>query len=267
MADPAKVFGVLGRGHAKLLAAIGDVVDVLGQVGVQRHPILARQHGSFAHQVAADRERRAWRDYDAAHRAVAGIVVVLDQALRFLEDVGFLFHHRVRWQAALALAHAHAAARGMEAHADLGRRVDAVVELAAVGVDVQVVAGGGAAGQDQLGHGGLGRHRDHLGGQARPDRVQVGQPVEQLAILSGRYHAGEALVHVMVGVDQAWDNHLAGHVQNHVGVLREGFAGADLLDQVVFDEQAAVLDFAAFAVHGDQQCGVFDEERFCRVCR
>ncbi|MOA58407.1 hypothetical protein D3C78_1828050 [compost metagenome] len=72
---------------------------------------------------------------------------------------------------------------------------------------------------------------------------------------------------MVVGVDQAWDDHLAGHVQNHVGVLREGFAGADLLDQVVFDEQAAVLDFAAFAVHGDQQCGVFDEERFCRVCR
>ncbi|MNC45254.1 hypothetical protein D3C75_942030 [compost metagenome] len=147
----------------------------------------------------------------------------------------------------------------MEAHADLVGGMDAVVELAAVGVDVQVVAGGGAAGQDQLGHGGLGRHRDHLGGQACPDRVQVGQPVEQLAVLGRRHHAGEALVHVVVGVDQARDDHLAGHVQHHVGVLWQGIAGADLADQVAFDEHSAVLDLAAFAVHGDQKFGVFDQ--------
>ncbi len=67
---------------------------------------------------------------------------------------------------------------------------------------------------------------------------------------------------MVVGVDQARDDHLAGHVQHHVGVLRQAIAGAHLLDQVVFDVQAAVFDFAAFAVHGDQQLGVFDEEGF-----
>ncbi|MCY1423769.1 hypothetical protein D9M71_394920 [compost metagenome] len=226
---------------------------------MQRYPVLARQHRGFAHQVAAHREGRAGCHHNPQHRTVAGIVIVLDQALGLLENVAFFLHHRIGRQATLAAADTHAAACGVEAHADFPGGVDAVVELAAVGVDIQMVAGGGAAGQDQLGHGGLGRHRDHLGGQARPDRVEVGQPVEQLAVLSCRYHAGEALVHVVVGVDQARDDHFAGHVQHHVGMLWQGIAGADLADQVVFDEHAAVLDLAAFAVHGDQECGVFDQ--------
>ena len=64
---------------------------------------------------------------------------------------------------------------------------------------------------------------------------------------------------MVVGVDQARDNHLAGHVQNHVGLLRQGFAGADLLDQVVFDKQAAAPDFPAFTIHCDQQFCVLDQ--------
>ncbi len=127
VADPAEVFGILGGRHAEFFTAVGDVVDVLGEVGVQRNAILARQHRSFAHQVAADRERRAGRHDDAAHRPVTGIVVVLDQALRLLENVGFLLDHRIWRQAALALPYAHAAARGMEAHADLAGSMNAVV--------------------------------------------------------------------------------------------------------------------------------------------
>ncbi|MNU03189.1 hypothetical protein D3C72_2471270 [compost metagenome] len=34
-ADPTEVFGVLGRRHAELLAAVGDVIDVFGKVRVQ----------------------------------------------------------------------------------------------------------------------------------------------------------------------------------------------------------------------------------------
>ncbi|MNO65352.1 hypothetical protein D3C76_561060 [compost metagenome] len=63
---------------------------------------------------------------------------------------------------------------------------------------------------------------------------------------------------MVVGVDQAWDDHFAGHVEDDVGLLWQGIGGADLCDQVVFDVQAAVFDLAALAVHGDQKCGVFD---------
>ncbi|MNT08109.1 hypothetical protein D3C72_1428410 [compost metagenome] len=108
----------------------------------------------------------------------------------------------------------------MKAHADFLGGMDTVIELAAVGVDVEMVARGGAAGEYQFSHRRLGRHRDHFWRQACPDGVQVGQPIEQLAILGRRYDAGEALVHVVVRVDQAWNDHFPGHVQHHIGLLR-----------------------------------------------
>ncbi|MCY1241457.1 hypothetical protein D9M71_116410 [compost metagenome] len=186
-------------------------------------------------------------------------MIILDQALGFLEDVGFLLHHRIRRQAALAAANAHAAACGMEAHADFTGGVDAVIQLAAVGIDVEVVTGRGAAGEDQLGHRGLGRNADHLRSQARPDRVQVGEPIEQLAVLGRRHHAGEALVHVVVGVDQAGDDDLAFHVQHFVGALRQLAARSDLHDAVVLDEHPALPDLPALAIHGHQQVGVLHQ--------
>ncbi|MNM86311.1 hypothetical protein D3C81_984580 [compost metagenome] len=64
----------------------------------------------------------------------------------------------------------------------------------------------------------------------------------------------------MVGVDQPRNDHLAGHVQNLVGVLGQLVAGADLLDQVVFYEQAAASDLAALAVHRHQQFGVLYQQ-------
>ena len=190
---------------------------------------------------------------------MARVVVVLDQTLGLFENMALFLHHRVRWQAALATAHTHAAACGVKAHADLCSGMDAVVQLAAVGVDVQVVAGGGAAGKNQLCHCRLSRNRDHFRRESRPDWIQVVEPIEQLAVLGCRHNAGQALVHMVMGVDQARDHHLAGHVQNHVGLLRQGFAGADLLDQVVFDKQATAPDFPAFTIHCDQKFGVLDQ--------
>ena len=79
-------------------------------------------------------------------------MVLLDQALCVLQDEVFALHHPVGWQAALRLAHTHAAARGHKPHADLLCGFNAVVQPHAVGVDVEVVAAGGAARQQQLGH-------------------------------------------------------------------------------------------------------------------
>jgi hypothetical protein len=43
VAQPAQVLRVLRRRAVELFAAVGDVVVVLGQVGVQPHPVAARQ--------------------------------------------------------------------------------------------------------------------------------------------------------------------------------------------------------------------------------
>ena len=93
---------------------------------------------------------------------MAGVVVGLDQTARFLQDEVFLFHHAVRWQAALAFAHAHAAAGGRKTHANRVGGFNAVVQTDAVGVDVEVVAAGGATAEQQLGHGNLVGHQYHL---------------------------------------------------------------------------------------------------------
>src|SRR3569833_1113882 len=136
----------------------------------------------------------------------------------------------------------------MEAHADLLRGFDAVVELAAVRVDVQVVAGGGAAGEHQFAHRGEGGDVHHLGSEIGPDRVQVGEPAAQFAVLRGGDGARQALVHVMVGVDQARYHYMVGGVDYLVGGLREVLGGAYLGDHIVLDVECAVGDFAALVV-------------------
>ena len=51
VANPADRFGVFGRGHAVALLAEGEVLGVLGGVGVQANAAGARQCRTFAHQV------------------------------------------------------------------------------------------------------------------------------------------------------------------------------------------------------------------------
>ena len=74
-------------------------------------------------------------------------MVGLDEALGVLEDGIFLFHHVIGRQAALALTHTHAAARGDKAHADGTRAINAVIQANPIGVDVQMVTGCGATTQ------------------------------------------------------------------------------------------------------------------------
>ncbi|MNE77230.1 hypothetical protein D3C80_1735290 [compost metagenome] len=124
----------------------------------------------------------------------------------------------------------------------------------------------GAARENQLGHCRLSRYRNHFRRQSCPYGVQVVQPIEQLTVLSFRYYAGEALVHMVVSIHQAWNDHFSSHVQNHIGLLRQRFARADLLDQVVFDEQATTLDLSAFTIHGHQKFSVLDQQSLRHTC-
>jgi len=99
------------------------------------------------------------------------------------------------------------------------------------------------AGQHQFRHRGLRRHLDHFRRQVGPDRVQVGEPVEQFAILRGRNRPRQALIHVVVGIDQAGQHDVMAGVYDFIGGLRQRSAGADLFDHVVADKDRAVADF------------------------
>ena len=136
-----------------VLARVGDVVVVLGQVRVQRHAVLARQQrrsrasgrGSprTASTARPTMRRIAWR--------AASCQRSITRCVSFRIAASSL-DHAVGRQAALRLAHAHRAARGMEAHADLARRLELSSSRTPFGIDVQVVAARRAAGQQQLGH-------------------------------------------------------------------------------------------------------------------
>ena len=270
VAQPAQVLCVFGRGAVEFFAAVGDVVVVLGQVGVQAHALTLErtgQRGRFAHQVAAHAERRAGRHGHVDHRPVGCVVVLLDQTPGVLQDEVFALHHPVGWQAALRLAHTHTAACRHKTHADLLCGFDAVVQPHAVGVDVQVVAAGGAARQQQLGHGNLGGHLHHLRREPGPDRVQPAQPREQLGILHLGNGSGERLVHVVVGVHQAGHYQMPTGVDHLVSLLQcrwQCGRVADPFDEAVPHEQAGVGQFGGWGRAGGVQGGdtgsVVDEQ-------
>ncbi|EWS63781.1 hypothetical protein Y695_02982 [Hydrogenophaga sp. T4] len=252
VAQPAQFLRVLRRGLVELLAAVGDVVVVLGQVGVQAHALAleaAREFGALAHQVGAHRKRRTRRERDLHHGASRGVVPGFDQALAVFQDRVFLLNHAVGWQPALRLPHAHAAARGQEAHADLLCRFDAVFELHAIGVDVEVVAAGGAAAEQEFGHRHLGRDLHHLGREPGPDRVEPAQPAEELGVLHTGYGPCEALVHVVVRVHEAGRDKVTTGVDGLTGRFQQRAwqlgGRTDPFDHVVAHEQRCVFQLAA----------------------
>ena len=259
--DPAEIGGVLGRRLPESFAAIRDVVLVLGEMGVEADAVGPGEGGGIPHQAFADREGRARRHHDPAHRVARGVVPGLDQPAGVGEDRGLVLDQGVGRQAAGTLAEAHRPAGGVEAQADLIRRFDAVVEAAAVGIEVEVVARRGAARQHQFGHRDLRRHPHHLGREPGPDRVERLQPAEQVGVLRRRHGAGERLEHVVVGVDEAGHQDVAGQVDHRVGALGQRLRAADRDDPVVLDQHEPVGDLAPVGVHGDDARGVAQEKR------
>jgi hypothetical protein len=102
-----------------------------------------------------------------------------------MQNRGLILGDTVGRQPALALAQAHAAARTVKTHADGLRGGKLVVQPAAVGPEIVVVAGRGAAGQEQLGQRKLCADKDIVGRQLRPDGVECLEPVEEYGILRG----------------------------------------------------------------------------------
>jgi hypothetical protein len=201
------------------LQAVRLLVLRLAQVGVADHAPLARELDGVAQQFGGDRKGRAGGQRDPAHGVRPGVVVLADQAVAVLQDRLRVLHHVVRRQSALRAAAAHAAARGVEPRAHAQRHLDLhVQELLgrAAREYIEVVRGGGAAGQQQLADPHARADLDGLGVQLAPDFVEPHQPVEQLGVLHGRDVAGQRLVQVVVRVDEAGIDHAAGGL-DHAG--------------------------------------------------
>ena len=118
LVEPPAVPEKIQRPLAELSQAVILFVLGLGEVGVQADAVTLGQLGRRAHQPGGDGKRRARRQRDPQHRSGRGIVIFLDQPLAIVENLLFALDHRIGRQPSLALANAHAAARGMEADAD-----------------------------------------------------------------------------------------------------------------------------------------------------
>lgn len=147
-------------------------------------------------------------------------------------------------------------------HADGCGGFDRVIEAGTVGVEVEVVAGDRAAGEDQLGHRRQRRDADHLRGDAGPDRIERAQPGEKLGVLRAGDRPRQALVHVVVGIDEARQGDATGQRDDFVGGWRQRAGRANGFDDAIADENAAVGDFPAFGIHGDEDVGVLQQQ--CR---
>ena len=229
---------------------------------MQPHAVIAREVGRAPHQVLAHRERRAGGQRDAQHRARSRVVVLGDQPPRVGEDRGLVLAHVVGRQAAAAAAHAHRAARRLEADAERARGADLGVDqpLLPGGEQVEVVGRRRRPGEQQLAETGTGCGLDRLLVEAPPDLVQLRQPVEQRRLLHARDAARQHLRQVVVGVDEAGQDHLASRVDPVLGRERRRHRWrAEGGDAVVLDQHPAPGQARSRVVHGGNQPRVVEQ--------
>ena len=239
IAEPAGGLEVVQRSHPEQLLTVLRLVLGFCQVGVQAHVLLLGQASAVDHQLTADREGRAGRQRQGHHGALAALMVGVDQTGALVEDGRLVLHHRLGRQPALLAPHAHRAAGQGGAHAEPTRGlyldVDGVLERA--GEHVVMVGDGGTAAHQQLHHGQLTGQRQLGLVEVGPDVVKGGEPGKQLLVERRRVGPGQGLVEVVVGVDQARQQHVAGGIE---GLLDAG--SGRLAGGHGFDDPAVLND-------------------------
>jgi len=123
-----------------------------------------------------------------------------------------------------------------------------------------VVAGGRAAGEHQFGDGDLRADVERLRRDARPDRIERLQPVEERRVLPGGEVARQVLEEVVMRVDQAGQDDRLPRVDDGVCLHRQRIRWPDLLDHVIPHEDRAVRPLGPGIVHRGEQRRVADQQ-------
>ena len=204
VAGPAEVLGVLPGAAAELRERVGDVLVVLGQVGVEHHPLVARR-ARRRRASARSRPRRASRARgrpgpsrratDRGRRRRRGSCRRGSRA-RARRGCRAAGRRRSRRRSSRRGSGGSGCRRSPAASIVSSSR-DAVRE------EVEMVGAHGAARERELREAELRRDEHVLGLHARPDRVERLQPAEEQRVLPGRDRLGQRLVEMMVGVDEA----------------------------------------------------------------
>ena len=255
---PAQILGILARTAAELGQGIGDVLVVLGQMGVQHHPLVTRQKRGIAHQLAADRKGRTGRQTHPHHRALGRVVMGINDPDAIFQDRRLALDQTVRRQAAIADPDAHGPARGVKAQTHLAGGGNGVIQPRAIGKQIEMIRGQRAARQGQLCQTHLRADKHLFRPEPGPDRIKPLQPAEQQRILPPRYGAGQGLIQVVVGVDQTRRHHTAAR-RDHLGprCLKPAPHGGN---HPAPDQHIAPGNLFARAVHGDNRLGLADQD-------
>ena len=128
-----------------------------------------------------------------------------------------------------------------------------------------VVAGGGAARQQQFSHGQFGGGVDMFSAQTRPDRIQELQPVKEFRLLG--QSARQTLEHVVMCVDQPRQHNMVREINDAIGfqILRQRVGLAQGGDFAVPHQDPGVRQFAPAFIHGRQTANVLEEQGGHRI--
>jgi hypothetical protein len=86
------------------------------------------------------------------------------------------------------------------------------------------------------------------------------EPWKQVGVLAGREVAPEDLIEVMMAVDQAGQQNMAGEVEHDIRRAGQGRGRTDLLDHAVAGKQTGVAQFAPLTVHRHDDGGILREQ-------
>src|SRR6056297_858396 len=106
---------------------------------MHHNPLITGKIGRFAHQVTANRERRARGDTHPAHRTFSWVVKAVYDANTITYDVFLIFYQRIRRQAPGAVTDTHRAARRMKPQPHFDRRRDGIVKPRTIRKKVEVI--------------------------------------------------------------------------------------------------------------------------------
>ncbi len=257
-ARPPQIFHVLHRTAIEPAEAKVCLVRSLGEMGVHADLKLPGQLGGRGHQIGCHAERRARGKDDPRHRPGRRVVEKVDDPAGVLQDDVVCLDDGVRGQASLRLTEAHRPPRDVEADTNRAGAFDLVVDTGSVGPQIVMIEGRRATAQGELGQPDAGRDTDMVWSHPRPNGIEGEEPVEKTGVLGARDHSGQGLIEVMMGVDQAGEDDMAGQIDHLVGRARQLRRWRDLLDPTVACEQTPVPDLVA--IHGHEHFGMTNEE-------
>ena len=244
---PAQIFGILAGPTAEFFKTIGDILVVLGQMGMQHHALVAGQNRSLSHQITADRKRRTRGYADAHHRALGRVVKRVNDPNAILKDRGFFLDQRIGRQTAVTDPDAHRTPRRVKPQPHLRCRRNGVIQTRPVGIQIQMVRCHRAARQGQFRQTRLRRGEHFFGAKARPDRIERLQPAKKQRVLPTGHSAGQGLIQMVMGIDQTRADHAARH--SNIARACNVQLIADRGNHTIFDMDIDPAQPAACIVH------------------